>query len=123
MTRGIAVLFAGAVLLSSCGGSDPQSYSGLTEMGEALEDAGIGCEDPTIIDQPKDADAGQSLPSESGSCGEVQLFLFEDESARDKWLNLGGTFSEHIVTGPNWTVIAPDEDTAEEIADALGGET
>ena len=123
MTRGIGVLFAAALLLSACGGSDPQSYSGLTEMGEALEGAGIGCGDLVVMDQPKDADAEKSLPTESGDCGGVQLFLFEDENARDKWLTLGGKFSEHVVTGPNWTVIAPDEDAAEEIADALGGET
>jgi hypothetical protein len=123
MTRGIGVLFAAALLLSSCGGSDPQSYSSVTDMGEALQEAGVGCGDLKVVDQATGSGDEESLPSQTGNCGEVQLFLFEDESARDKWLTLGGTFSENIATGPNWTVIAPDEDTAEEIADALGGET
>ena len=117
------MLFGAALLLSSCGGSDPQSYASVTDMGEALQEAGVACDDLTAVDQATGAEGEESLPSQTGDCGEVQLFLFEDESARDKWLNLGGTFSEHIVTGPNWTLIAPDEDTAEEIANALGGET
>ena len=127
MTRAVGVLFGAMLLLSSCSGgsSEPelQSYESITDMGEALQDAGIGCGDLVDVEPPKGADADQRLPSEAGACGEVQLFLFADEAARDKWLTLGTAFSGNVVTGPNWTVIAPDEDTADEVADALGGET
>ena len=126
MTRTAVALVGATMLLVSCsgGGSEPEleSYASIVDMGEALQDAGIGCGDLVDTEPPEDADAGERLPSEAGTCGDVQLFLFEDENARDKWLTLGSSFG-NVVTGPNWTVIAPDEDTADEIADALGGET
>jgi hypothetical protein len=123
MTRAVPLLVA-LLLLSSCSDDpDPRSYDSVADMGETLEDAGIGCGDLVNVEPPEGEDANQRLPEEAGSCGEVQLFLFEDEAARDKWLTLGTSFSGNVVSGPNWTVIAPDETTADEIADALGGET
>ena len=125
--RTIPALCLVALSLASCGGDDPTSYASITDMAADLQAGGVDCADATVRDLPAAENGSETLPSESGSCTSgddtIQLFVFDDTDARDKWLNLGSRFSNDVVTGPNWTVIAPDEGSAEDIADALGGET
>jgi hypothetical protein len=127
MFRTTLAVIGVAGLLGACGGSDPRSYPGVDALAEALRDGGVECSDLVVADAPTGEDAGKSLPKDAGTCGSddegLQLFVFADVEARDKWLTLGKMFSENVVTGPNWTVIAQNEDAAERVADALEGET
>ena len=125
--RTIPALCLVALLVAGCDGDEPKSYSSITAMAADLEAGGVDCGDPVLVDLPTAENGAETLPAETGNCSSgddsIQLFVFDDAEARDKWLNLGSRFSEDVVTGPNWTVIAPDGGSAEEIADALGGET
>jgi hypothetical protein len=102
----IAVVFAG------CGGG-PDGFESVDDIAAALSDEGIDCEIET-------SSPGR-LVADYGTCGALDLFVFDSEGDRDRWLNVGADLGE-VVVGPNWTVLADSEGDAREIADALGGD-
>lgn len=101
-----------AVVFAACGGG-PDEYDSVGDIAAALSDEGIDCEITT-------SSPGR-LVADYGTCGELDLFVFDSEEDRDRWLNVGADLGE-VVIGPNWTVLARSKGDAREIADALGGD-
>jgi hypothetical protein len=106
-----------ALLATGCSGG-PETYTGVDELVSALEAGGVECTNVQI-------GGGAQLVKESGGCAwerrPLGLFVFSDERNRDDWLQVGRSFGSEVI-GPNWVVIAPDDDGAAEIAGALDGE-
>lgn len=102
----VAVVFAG------CGGG-AEEYPSVGDIAVALGDEGIDCD--------IDSSSPGELVADYGTCGELDLFVFDDEGDRDRWLKVGADLGE-VVVGPNWTILLDDAGEAQKIADALGGD-
>ena len=101
-----------AVVFAGCGGGADE-FESVKDMAAALSDEGIDCEIET-------SSPGR-LVADYGTCGELDLFVFDSEDDRDRWLKVGSELGE-VAVGPNWTILPDDEADAQKIADALGGE-
>jgi len=103
-------------LLVACSGQ-AETYSTTAELTGALQDEGVSCADLT-------QDSAAELVTERASCSvsgtDVDIYLFDDETDRERWLEIGAGLGE-VVLGPNWAIATTDEDLSREIADALGG--
>ena len=104
-----------ALLLASCS-PGPESYKDVDAIVTAMGEADLAC-DEVPSEPPGDIVRDQGTCRTGGS--EHDIFVFEDEKARDRWLVVGGGIGE-VVVGPNWVVV-PGED-ADDVADALDGE-
>jgi hypothetical protein len=129
----VALLLALCSVAAGCG-RDAQRFGSARALVEALNDGGAECAGyaastpvPEATSGPAfQTGSGESLVDESGTCSigsaTVQVFTFASVADRDRWLTLGRKIGP-VVVGPNWTVLAPDRQTADEIAGATGGTT
>ena len=101
-----------AVALAGCGGG-AEEYPSVGDIAVALGDEGIDCD-------IEESSPGE-LVADYGICGDLDLFVFDDEGDRDRWLEVGADLGE-VVVGPNWAILPDNDDDAEDIADALGGD-
>jgi hypothetical protein len=115
--KSLAVATVALAFLGACSGG-PDTYDGVGELVTALRDGDVECTNLHI-------GGGGELVDESGSCAfemrSLAIFVFSEESTRDEWLRIGGTFGIEVV-GPNWVVIAQDDAGAQRVVDAIGGE-
>ena len=102
---------AAAALFAGCSGGAGE-YGTVADVAAALEDAGIAC-------RSVESSPAAELVAEQGTCGGHDLYVFDDEGARDRWLEVGAGLGD-VVVGPNWAIVPGDGAGA--IADALGGD-
>jgi hypothetical protein len=100
-----------SVLVAGCGGG-PEEFATVADVAAALEDEGIAC---ASVERSPSGD----LVVEQGTCDGHDLYVFDDESDRDRWLAVGAGLGD-VVVGPNWAIVT--DGAAQEVADALGGE-
>jgi hypothetical protein len=103
----------------------PERYESLQTMAEALKEKGMAC--GALEYQDMEA-AGQPSVSEFATCYlmehqelNIEMWLFETKADRDKWLTSfrGQTMA---IYGPDWVVTPNDEERADAVLGALGGE-
>jgi hypothetical protein len=111
MKQLVLTCVAVSVLVAGCGGG-PETFSSVAGVAAALEDEGIDCRS---VEPARSGD----LVAEQGTCDGHDLYVFDDEGDRDRWLAVGEGFGD-VVVGPNWAIV-PD-DRAQDIADALRAE-
>ena len=99
------------VFFTGCAGG-AQEYSSVDALAAALGDEGIRC------GSVEETTAGD-LVADQGSCDGHDLFVFDGEQDRDRWLEVGAALGE-VVVGPNWAIVP--NGSAQDIADALGGD-
>lgn len=104
-----------ALALVSCS-PEPETYGDVNAVAAALEEADLSCVEVSTS-PPGDIVRDQGTCKAAGS--EHDIFVFADEDARDRWLEIGGGLGE-VVVGPNWVVI-PDGESGP-VAEALAGE-
>jgi hypothetical protein len=100
-----------SVLAAGCD-RGPEEFATVADIAAALEDEGIDC--PSVESEPSG-----DLVAEQGTCGGHDLYVFDDEKDRDRWLSVGAGLG-NVVVGPNWAIVPGD--AARDIADALGGD-
>jgi hypothetical protein len=101
-----------AVVLTGCSGG-AEEYPSVGDIAVALGDEGIECD--------IDSSSPGELVADYGTCGELDLFVFDSEDDRDRWLKVGADLGD-VVVGPNWAILPDDDGDAREIAEALGGD-
>lgn len=107
----VLACLAAAALFAGCAGGAGE-YESVADVAAALEDEGIAC--PSVESSP-----AAELVAEQGTCGGHDIYVFDDESARDRWLEVGAGLGD-VVVGPNWAIVPGER--AGSIADALGGD-
>jgi hypothetical protein len=116
-----------AVLLAACGGDDDSggdgdgdlsSYVTVAQMAADLEQAGLTCtlEYEGLVDDEREV----SLCAVNGEY--TELSVWTDPTAAADAADAADEGADPLAAGANWTVDIDTAETAEAVADALGGE-
>lgn len=122
MRRLMMILVALALLGSACGddgggdGSEGSSYETITALNEDLAAAGITCD--LEYEGLKDADREISQCVIDGEA--TTLNIWYNDELRQAVIDGSG---ETVAYGADWTVQVSTPETAQQVADALGGTT
>lgn len=122
MRRLMMILVALALLGSACGddgggdGSEGSSYDTITALNEDLAAAGITCD--LEYEGLKDADREISQCVIDGE--PTTLNIWYNDELRQAVIDGSG---ETVAYGADWTVQVSTPETAQQVADALGGTT
>lgn len=118
-----AALVASVLWFSGCSSSAPE-YEDADALAAALRAEDLAC---ATASEPVIEAGGEGAPTSSGSCsleGEgVQLFVFETEDDADLWFERGRMETLPTARGANWVAVPESQDTADRIAEALGGDS
>jgi hypothetical protein len=103
------------VTLTACGGSgDDKDYDSLKDVGQAA-----GCDPYTDVAEP------MMYATETAECtlpsGDVTLNWFNDNQARDQYVDLGTNNGAVYAIGDNWAAECQTEKQQAEVAEATGG--
>ena len=112
-------LLAVTVLASGCDGGDG-TYEDAEAVVEAMEDAGIECEDletTTEFGPESDADVVERGFCVVGS-DRVVISMFDDAAERDEWV-VDGELEGKVAVGDHWVVGSDSQELVEEIASEL----
>jgi len=113
-----ALTVTAALLLTGCGGDTP-APAAAPRSPSAIARA-LGCE-------PKVDGAPTMFAREEATCGASDdstwrnIATFADNTNRDQWVEVAGSFGGIIVVGERWAVLVNDQASAETVAAKLGG--
>ena len=115
------VISTALLLMASCS-STASEYEDVDALASALRAEGLDCANLTQADT---RGRGEGVQTSSGACaldGEgVQLFVFASEEDADLWFERGRMESLPVARGANWAAVPGSQETADRIAEALGG--
>ncbi len=122
MSIGRRALLAGVTALALVGSACTQeaaSYESVAAVVSDMEAAGVSCKELVTSSEAQ-------LVKESGRCtvggSEVDVFIFDDEEEREKWLQLGDLIKSELLVGPDWTVRVNDDDVRADLEEALNAD-
>lgn len=107
-----------SVAAPGSGSTKASTFASTTAMIDALDDAGLPCEEPQTGTFPGVAEAQSCILNESE---DVVLLRFADEAEQADYLANKDELASAVV-GDGWAVQTVLPDTAEQVAAALGGE-
>ncbi len=103
-----------SLFMAACS-DDAKSYSDLTELSNAADEAGVAC---STIEEQGEAELVQASATCAG--GEVRLYLFDDEQALSDWQKVAAGVSP-VAVGPNWSVTG-DRAAVDKVVEELHAE-
>ena len=106
-----ALLVVVAIVFAACSGAADE-YANAAALAAALDEGGVRCE-------MTPSETSASLVADEGTCDGYEIYVFDDEQKRDRWLSVGASLGE-VVVGPNWAIVS--NDGAQDVAEVLDGE-